>query len=298
MHEQLESGLYAPVSRSEEESLAHELVYSPMMQYLMSNVFNAWVVDEENYKVAWHSPVYAQLALVQDLTMQGVTLIQRAKGVPQSEGWAVTSMLVRGISLARLSCLSLAIGSFSDAFANYRMLMDRGMVLSYLESHNQYKAYAQSFYANIYHQAGDLLNNGQLRQDYPPAVADESKRIMAYLRKTHFGGKAPHKPGHYWKPPHTDSLAEEYAKVIAMNLEGGTHTKVMRVYDLGNKSVHPRLMDMIQPESSDISAEDLRGFILATLVALATFGLSLFPESAQLADKVQEIFNGPPSGTS
>ena len=92
-----------------EEQLAG-MVESPMMEYLMLNVvFNPWALDEENWKTVWHSPVYAQLALISDLTMRGITLIQEADHVPESKGWTVTSMMARGVSLARLSCLSLVL---------------------------------------------------------------------------------------------------------------------------------------------------------------------------------------------
>ena len=135
-----------------------------MMQYLMLNVFNAWAVNEENYRTAWNSPVYAQLLLVQQMTMQGIDLIQQADGVPRSKGCAVTSMLARGVSLARLSCLSLDLGSFSDACSNLRMLLERDLTIRYVEAHNQYEDFAKAFYAEIYHGANKRLNDQQLRE--------------------------------------------------------------------------------------------------------------------------------------
>ena len=54
-----------------EEQLAG-MMESPLMQYLLMNVFNSWAVDEENWKTVWNSPKYTQLALISDLTMQGI----------------------------------------------------------------------------------------------------------------------------------------------------------------------------------------------------------------------------------
>ena len=275
-----------------------EMVESPMMQYLTFSVFNAWAVNEGNYRTAWNSPVYAQLAQVQEATMQGIDLIRKADGVPQSKGWTVTSMLARGVSLARLSCLSLAMGNFSDAFSNFRMLFEREMTLRYLEANNQYEAFAQAFYADAYHQAGKGLNDGDLRKSYTKDDLERSKNVMELIRRMHFENKAPKSPGHYWKLPHTQQLADEFAKGIASESDKVANKAAMRVYDLGSRNVHPRLMDMLQPEDSDISAEDLRNLILATLGGLAMFGLSLFEESSPLVSKIEEFIAQPPSGIS
>ena len=62
---------------------------------------------------------------------------------------------------------------------------------------------------------------------------------------------------------------------------------MMRVYDLGNRSVHPQLMDMLQPEDSDISPEVLRGLILTTLASTSIFGLSRFKESSPLSNEIE-----------
>ena len=223
-----------------------------MMQFLTLSVFNAWTRNEGNYKTAWNSPVYAQLALVQDTAMQGIELIQKADHVSQSKGWAVTSMLARGVSLARLSCLSLALGSMSDAFSNYRMLLEREMTVKYLEANNQYEAFAKAFYAEIYHRASKGLNDKELRKGYTSSAAKESRRMMDLIRRKYFDGKAPQSPGHYWQRPKSQELVDEYAKGIASESDKARATEEMRIYDLGNQSVHPRLRDMLQPEDSDI----------------------------------------------
>ena len=269
-----------------------------MIQYIMLNVFNAWAVNEGNHRTAWNSPVYAQLMLVQATTMQGIDLIKKSDDVPQSKGWAVTSMLARGVSLARLSCLSLDMGSFSDACSNYRMLLDREMTIRYLEAHNQYEDFAKAFYAGVYHRAGEGLNDKRLRKGYTPSDLKESKQTMELIRRKFFDNKAPKKPGHYWKPPHTQQLADEFAKGVSSGSDDATHIQTMRVYDLGNGSVHPQLRDMIQPEESDISAEDLRSLILVTMGGIAMFGLSLFEESCSLVGQIEQIILQPPSGTS
>ena len=295
---QLESGLYVPDLGLEVEDRIKEMVESPMIQYIMLNVFNAWAVNEGNHRTAWNSPVYAQLLVVQAKTMQGIDLINKSDDVPQSKGWAVTSMLARGVSLARLSCLALDMGSFSDAFSNYRMLLDREMTIRYLEARNQYEDFAKALYAGIYHRAGEGLNDKRLRKGLTPSALKDSKQTMALIRTEYFDNKAPKKPGHYWKPPHTQQLADEIAKGIASGSDDATQKQTMRVYDLGNGSVHPQLRDMIQPEESDISAEDLRSLILVTMGGIAMFGLSLFEDSYPLVGEIEHVMLRPPSGTS
>ncbi len=295
-YEQLESGIYIPSLSNETDNQAREMVESPMMQFLMLNVFNAWARQEGNYKTAWHSPVYAQLALVQDTAMHGVKLIQEADYVPQSKGWAVTSLLARGVSLARLSCLALDMGSFSDAFANFRMLLEREMVLRYLEANNQYDAFAKASYAELYHRAGKGINDKELRKGYTSSAAKESRRMMELIRTEYFANDSPRAPGHYWRRPKSQELADEYAKGLSSRSGKARARAAIRAYKLGNRSVHPGIRDMLQPEDSDISAEDLRGLILLTLVDLATFSLSRFQESSSLANKIERIILQPPSG--
>ena len=275
-----------------------EMVESPMMEYLMLNVFNAWAVNEGNHRTAWNSPVYAQLALVQETTMRGIDLIQQADYVSQSKGWAVTSMLARGVSLTRLSCLSLAMGSFSDAFSNYRMLFERELILRYLEANNEYEDFAKAFYADIYHRAGKGIDDEQLRKGYTSSDLDNSKKTMELIRKKWFNNKAPNNPGHYWKFPHTQQLADELAKGTDSDPDEVMRKAAVRIYNLGSQNVHPQLRDMIQPEESDISAEDMRSLILTTLGSIAMFGLSLFEESSSLVSKIEEIIAHPPSGIS
>ena len=292
------SGLDVPDLSLGVETQIKEMVESPMMQYLMLNVFNAWAVNEENYRTTWNSPVYAQLLLIQATTMQGIDLIQKADDVPKNKGLAVTSMLARGVTLARLSCLSLDTGSFSDACSNLRMLLDREMTIRYLEAHNQYEDFAKASYAETYHRAGEGINDKQLRKKFTPSDLEESKQMMELIRKEYFDNKPPKKPGTYWKRPTTQQLADQFAKEIASGPDEATHKHIMRVYDLGNGSVHPKLLDIIQPEESDISAEDLRSLILVTLGSLAMFGLSLFEESFPLVGKIEQVILQPPSVTS
>lgn len=297
--EQLTSGLYVPSTTSPRaDDLPKEMVESPMIQYIILNVFNAWAVNEGNHRTAWNSPVYAQLLLVQQITMHGVDLIQKANDVPHSKRQAVTSMLARGVSLARLSCLSLDMGSFSDACSNLRMLLDREMTIRYIEAHDEYDDFAKAFYAETYHRVNDGLNDEQLRRGYSSSGLDEAKQIMEFIRSQHFDNKAPKKPGSYWKRPQTQQLTDEFTKRISWGSDEATRKSTMGVYDLGNGSVHPRLMDVIQPEESDIAPEDLRSLILITLGGLAMFGLALFEESSSLVGRIEQVILQPPSVTS
>ena len=263
------------------------MMESPLMQYLLMNVFNSWAVDEENWKTVWNSPKYTQLALISDLTMQGITLIHQADDVAQSKGWAVTSMMARGVSLARLSCLSLALGSFSDAFANYRMLLEREMTLRHIETNNQYEAFAKAFYSEVYHRAGKGLNDFDLRNTYSKCDLEASKKMMGLIRAKYFENKSPKAHGSYWERPKIEELADNTG-----------HIAELRVYDLGSRSVHPQLRDMVQPEESDIPPELLMELIVITLGGLSKFGLSLFPDSYELSVKIEKIVLQPPSGTS
>ena len=295
---QLDSGLYVPSLSTETEDQIREMVESPMMQYIMLTVFNAWAVNEGNHQTAWNSSVYAQLLLVQQMTMRGIDLIQLAEGVPQSKGWTVTSMLARGVGLARLSCLSLDMGSFSDACSNLRMLLERDMTIRYLEAHYQYEDFAKAFYAEIYHHAAENLNDKQFRDNYAPNAEKEAKQMMELIRKKYFDNKAPKKPGHYWKRPKTELLADEWTKSKGWGPDDVTRKNTMRVHDLGNGSVHPRLRDMIQPEESDLAPETLRNLILVTLGSLAMFGLSLFDESVPLVGQIEQVILHPPPAAS
>ena len=295
---QRDSGLYVPGLSPVAENLAREMAESPMMQYIMLSVFNAWAVNEGHHRTAWNSPVYAQLLLVQQMTMQGIDLIQQADGVPESKGWAVISMLARGISLARISCLSLDMGSSSDAWSNLRMLLERDLTIRYLEAHDQYENFAKAFYAEIYHRANEGLNHEQLRESYPLGELEESKRMMELIRKKYFDNRAPKKPGSYWKRPRTEQLASEFFEETAWGADDANRKNKIRVYDLGNKSVHPSLRDMIQPEESDLPPETVRGLILVTLGSLTMFGLSLFDESVPLVGRIEQVILHPPSATS
>ena len=268
------------------EEQAIGMVESPMMQYLMLNVFNSWALDEENWKTKWNSPIYAQLALISDLTMRGITLIQEDPHVSQSKGLTVTSMMARGVSLARLSCLSLGLGSLSDAFSNYRMILEREMTLKYLEANNQYEAFAQAFYAEVYHRAGKGLNDEDLRKGYSHDDLEKSKNMMKLIRTKYFDNKPPNAPGSYLKLPKFEKLVGETERKEAE-----------RAYDLGSRNVHPQLRDMIQSEESDISFEELMVLTVTTLGALSTFGLSLFAESDPLAGEIERVILQSPSGT-
>ena len=85
--------------------------------------------------------------MIQEVTTTGIDLIVQCNDLQQSKGWALTSMMARGINLARMSCLGLATGSFSDTFSSFRMLLDRLITLKYLEDNSQYEEFAKFSYA-------------------------------------------------------------------------------------------------------------------------------------------------------
>lgn len=293
MYEQLESDLYAPTLGSDLHRNIGDMVESPMMQFLMASTLNAWTLDEENWMTAWHSPDYIRLALTQNLAMSGVSSIQKAANVSQSQGWAVTSMLARGVCIARLSYFALACGSLSDAVSNYRMLLERLLLLRYLDSNDHYDAFAKAFYAEIYRRASQGVSDQQLRNEYDQEQIDNCKHTMALIRAEYLDGKQPRAPGHYWRRPESNALATQYVNAGGPLSESAQGKMILRVYELGNQAVHPRLRDMAQPEDSDLSYEDMLSIVLVTLAELTEFGLSLFEETYALAGRVQEIIIQP-----
>ncbi len=293
MYEQLESGLFAPPLGPDLHRKTGDMVKSPMMQFLMASALNAWALDEENWETAWHSPDYIRLALIQNLAMSGVTSIQSAANVSQSKGWAVTSMLARGVCIARVSYFALACGSLSDAVSNYRMLLERLLLLRYLDSNDHYDAFAKAFYAEIYQRASQGLSDQQLRTEYDQEQIEDGKHTMDSIRAEYFDVKQPKAPGHYWRRPESNELAAQYVSAGRPVSRSGQDKMILRAYKLGNQAVHPRLRDMVQPEDSDLSYEDMLNVVLVTLAELTEFGLSLFEVTSALAGRVQEIMTQP-----
>ena len=292
-YEELDSGLYIPPLRIDVEAQTERMVKSPMMQYLTMATFNEWASGEGNWETTWNLPVYSQLAMIQEVTMTGITLINKCNDLQQSKGWTLTSMMARGLGLARMSCLSLATGSVSDTFSSYRMLLDRLITLRYLEDNNQYDAFAKFSYADLYHRINSRLDDGELRESYTSSEIKQYKDMMALIRKKFFQDSHPRKPQHYWKPPYTTDLVAS-----ALANDGSLQQKqTLQVYELGNRSVHPWIRDLIQPEDSDITPQNLMSLILVTAADLSAFGLSLHQATAPLTDEVKRIvLNTPQQG--
>ena len=72
---------------------------------------------------------------------------------------------------------------------------------------------------------------------------EEWKRMMELIRTKYFDNRAPKKPGSYWERPRTDQLADEFFEGTAWGSDDATRKKTMLVYDLGNRGVHPSLME-------------------------------------------------------
>ena len=284
-YEGLDSGLYVPPLRTDIQAQMERMVGSPMMEYLMLATFNEWAWGEGNWETTWDLPVYSQLAMIQEVTITGIDLIVQCNDLQQSKGWTLTSMMARGISLARMSCLALATGSFSDTFSSYRMLLDRLITLKFLEDKNQYEEFAKFSYADFYHRINSRLNDGELRESYSSGEIKHYREMMALIRKKFFQDSPPRKPQHYWKPPYTADLV---ASALADDAGLG-QKQTSQVYELGNRSVHPWVRDLIQPEDSDITPQDFMRLILITAADLSVFGLSLHPATAPLTDEVKRI---------
>ena len=251
----------------------------------MVSTLSEWALDEGNWEAIWYLPIYSQLAMIQEVTITGIDLIQKCNDLPQSKGWALTSMMARGISLARISCLALATGSFSDTFSIFRMLLDRLITLKHLESNDQYEEFAKFSYAGLYHRINSRLNDSELRESYTSDDIKGYKDMMALIRGKFFQNSPPRKAQHYWKPPYT-------ADLVASSLADDDDLQkkqTAQIYELGNKSVHPWVRDLIQPEQSDIPPQTIMGLILITEADLSTFGLSLHPATAPLTDEVRRI---------
>ena len=289
-YEQLDSGLYVPPLRPEVETEMRGMINSPMMQYLTMSIFSGWAWDEGNWETLWNLPVYSQLAMIQEVTITGVDLIKERKDLEQSKGWAVISMMARGITLARMSCVAMATGSISDAFSIYRMLLDRLITLKYLDESDQYEAFANFSYADIYHTLNSRLNDSELKESYSSGEIKAYKDMMALIRDKYFQGRPPLKPQRYWKPPYTKDLVE-----TAFANDGSLQQKqASLIYELGNRSVHPWVRDLIQPEESDIDPQGFMALTMVTAADLSVFGLSRHPVTAPLAGLVERIVLVPP----
>ena len=282
--EEMASGLYVPPLPTAVESRMERMVRSPMMEYLMVSTLNEWAWGEGNWETTWYLPIYSQLAMIQVVTIAGIDLIKQCNDLPESKGLALISMMARGISLAQISCLALATGSFSDTFSNFRMLLDRLITLKYLESNDQYEEFAQFSYAGLYHQINSRLNDSELRENYTSDEIKYYKDMMALIREKFFQNRPPRKAQHYWKPPYTADLVAS-----ALADDDLQKKQTAQIYALGNRSVHPWVRDLIQPEDSDITPQTLMGLILITEADLSTFGLSLHPVTAPLTDEVRRI---------
>lgn len=275
-----QSGIYIP-RPIEADERAFRMVSSPMMQYLMLGVLNQWTIKEENSRDLWESQTHAKLAMVSEITMQGVTIVQNLRYIPQSKGWTTTSFMARGVMLARLSILSLAIGSHSDALSNYRMLLERERTIKLLEKKAEYDEFEKAYFAKLYYSAANGLSNEELGPYYSSTERQNSKEMMRLIRDKYFGGKTPKNPGDYWKTPQAKELTDE-----------PKNPTVERLYDLGSRSVHPSPRDMIEPQESDIAADDLLGLVLTTLGELSRFTLSLFQETLHLVSMLEETILG------
>ena len=180
--EEMASGLYVPPLHTDVQDRMERMVRSPMMEYLMVSTLSEWAWGEGDWEETWNLPDFSQLAMIQEVTITGINLIQQCNDLPQSKGFALTSMMARGISLARISCLALATGSFSDMFSSFRMLLDRLITLKYLEGNDQYEEFAKFSYADFYHQINSRLNDGELRKSYTPDDIKNYKDMMALIR--------------------------------------------------------------------------------------------------------------------
>lgn len=289
-YQKLGSGLYIPPLQADIEVQMKGMVNSPMMDYLTWSIFSEWAWDEGNWETVWNLPVYSQLAMIQEVTITGVDLIKERNDLPQSKGWAVISMIARGITLARMSCVAMATGSFSDAFSIYRMLLDRLITLKYLDKNDQYEAFANFSYADLYHSLNSRLNDSELRESYSSGEIKAYRDMMALIRDKYFEGRPPRKPQSYWTPPQTKNLV-----ATAFANDGDRQQKqASQIYELGNRSVHPWVRDLIQPEESDINPQGFMALTMVTAADLSVFGLSRHPVTAPLAGLVERIVLVPP----
>ena len=178
---ELDNGLYVPPLRTDKQSQMVRMVSSPMMQYLTMATFSEWAWGEGNWETTWNLPVYSQLAMIQKVTMTGIDLIKQCNDLQRSKGWALTSMLARSINLARMSCLALGTGSFSDTFSSYRMLLDRLITLKYLEANDQYEEFEKFSYADLYQRINSRLNDDELRESYTSSEIKQYREMMTQM---------------------------------------------------------------------------------------------------------------------
>ena len=286
----LNSGLYVPPP-AELDARSRRMAFSPMMQLIArATVLNEWVMDEDNSAALWNSPVCGLLEAVEAITAAGIGLMQLHPELPESKSWALATMMGRGIHLARLASISLAMGSFSDSCAIFRMLQDRLITIRHLDSNDQYEAFANYSWAKVYHLLLDRLNDAELRGSWTLQEIEHFKGLMTVIRKEHFQNKAPHRPQHYWKPLSTKELIES----MWTNRDSLYRKKELHLYELGNRSVHPWIKDLLQPEETDMSALDFMSLIFITSANLSEFCLSRHPKTSHLAEEIGAIVSQTP----
>ena len=281
--EQRESGLIIPRPSSD----------LPFFRFILNNMTTEWGM--ENFETVWNSPIYDDIESIRDVTMNGVD-IQKANGFGDTaKGITVSMMMVRGLKLANMSCWAVATGSPLDVLACYRMLCDRALTLQYLDKTDQYEAWEKRYWAEAYFWLGEALSIPMWRKQATPQEVQSFKDRQVDIREKHFNGELPMKPkmvnDPYWTPPRPEVLARTFSfhPLGLPEPENSEVPKMMRrLYELGNKSVHPMMGDMMQTEDIGWSADSKEGMdmVLMALASLTTFGLSRHPATELLAREI------------
>lgn len=281
--EHRESGLVIPRDSSD----------LPFFRFIFNNMTTDWGM--ENFETVWNSPIYDDIEGIRDVTMKGVD-IQKATGFGNTaKGITISMMMVRGLKLANLCCWAAATGSPLDVLACYRMLCDRALTLQYLDKNDQYEAWEKRYWAEAYFWLEEALSIPMWRKQASLQDIQSFKDRQAEIKEKHFKGELPMKPkmvnDPYWTPPKPEVLAATFSlnPLWLREPENSELPKAMRrLYELGNKSIHPMMGDMMQTEDVGWSADSKEGIdmVLMALASLTIFGLSRHPDTEFLAREI------------
>ena len=134
------------------------------------------------------------------------------------------------------------------------------------DKNNQYEAWEKRYWAEVYFWVDEALSIPMWRKQASPQDIQSFKDRQADIKEKHFNGELPMKPkmvnDPYWTPPKPEVLAATFSlnPLCLREPEDSELPKAMRrFYELGNKSVHPIMGDMMQTEDLGWSADSKEG---------------------------------------
>lgn len=287
-----ESGLTFPVEDLPLNDGDVPLPDLPLFRFIMRNFTTEWVLN--NFESIQNSPVFDEVSRIWDITMTGVD-IQKSEGFGNTtKGITISRMMIRGLSLARISCWAMAIGSPMDSLACYRMIFERALLIQYPDKYNQYDGFEKYCWAEGYHWLGDAMASPMWRGQAEQEKVQSFKERRRVIKDRYFGGREPMKPNEYWNQPTTYEMEKAFslsAPYAEMDDSGEVRRAMKRLYELGSKAVHPRIGDMLETEELGWSADskECMSLVVMALASLTMFGLSRHEKTTPLIDAIANV---------